>query len=187
MKTDSCSYPPELAADVEITEQRDGERTVFIAGAASVGRYLLLRATEHRVVRLLDGVRTVAGVCEAFDSQTGASLAAPTLIKFLGKLDQYGILAGERATAAAPDLPQSQMHYIRLSLFNPDAFFARLVSRLRWIWTMGFFAFSACLIVLTFLLALMNWASPARKRGSLPPYPALSGVCRRWKRSSCWP
>ncbi|MFN0087259.1 MAG: HlyD family efflux transporter periplasmic adaptor subunit [Blastocatellia bacterium] len=158
MKTDYCSYPPELAADVEITEQRDGERTVFIAGAASVGRYLLLRATEHRVARMIDGSRTVAGVCEAFGEETGATLAAPTLIKFLHKLDQYGILAGERSTAAAPDTSMSQMHYLRLSLFNPDPLFAHIVSKLRWIWTTGFFAFSASLIVLTFLLALMNWA-----------------------------
>ncbi|MDX2030777.1 MAG: HlyD family efflux transporter periplasmic adaptor subunit [Blastocatellia bacterium] len=159
MKTDFRSYPPALAADVEIAPQQDGEQMVFIAGAASVGRYLLLRAAERRVLSLLDGERTVGGVCEAFQAQTGSVLAGPTLIKFLNKLDQYGLLAGERVeSAAAPESPQSQMHYIRFSLFNPDAFLARLVWRLRWIWTTGFFAFSACLIVLTFFLALMNWA-----------------------------
>ena len=35
--------------------------------------------------------------------------------------------------------------------------FAYLIPRLRWIWTTGFFAFSASLMVMTFLLALMNW------------------------------
>ena len=50
MKTDFCTYPPQLAADVEITEQPDGARLAYIAGSASVGRYLLLRATEHQVV-----------------------------------------------------------------------------------------------------------------------------------------
>ena len=158
MKTDFCSYPPALAADVEITVQRDGERTVFIAGAASVGRYLLLRAMEHCVVSLLDGERTVRGVCEAFRTQTGAALAAPTLSKFLTRLDQYGMLAGERADgAAAPESPLSQMHYLRHSFFNPDRLFGFLVARLRWIWTMGFFAFSACLIAGAFLLVLLNW------------------------------
>lgn len=35
-----CVYPPQLADDVEITEQRDGDRLAFIAGSASVGRYI---------------------------------------------------------------------------------------------------------------------------------------------------
>jgi len=97
MKSDYCAYPPQLADDVEITEQRDGARTVFILGAASVGRYLLLRETEQRVMSLLDGGRTGTDVCREFSQQTGASLSLPTLVKFLTKLDNYGILAGERA------------------------------------------------------------------------------------------
>lgn len=55
MKTDYCAYPPEIAADLEITEHRDGARTVYIVGSAFVGRYLLLRATEYQVVGLIDG------------------------------------------------------------------------------------------------------------------------------------
>jgi hypothetical protein len=43
MKTDYTAYPPRLAADVEITEQRDGQRTVFVTCSASIWRYLLLR------------------------------------------------------------------------------------------------------------------------------------------------
>jgi hypothetical protein len=46
MKTDYRSYPPKLAADLEITEQRDAERSVFIVGSAALGRYLLLRGAE---------------------------------------------------------------------------------------------------------------------------------------------
>ena len=55
MKTDYCTYPPQIAADVEITEQRDGERPVHIVGSASVGRYILLREAEFKVLSLLDG------------------------------------------------------------------------------------------------------------------------------------
>ncbi len=43
MKTDYCAYPPQIADDVEIGEQRDGDRPAFIIGSSSVGRYLLLR------------------------------------------------------------------------------------------------------------------------------------------------
>src|SRR4030095_13543593 len=101
MKSDYCAYPPQLAEDVEITEQRDGARTVFILGSASVGRYLLLRATEQRVLSLVDGARTGADICSAFSQQTGASLSLPTLSKFLSKLNDYGVLAGGRSDAVS--------------------------------------------------------------------------------------
>jgi len=41
MKTDYCAYPPQIAPDVEIGEQRDGDRPAFIIGSSStaiVGR-----------------------------------------------------------------------------------------------------------------------------------------------------
>lgn len=76
MKTDYCAYPPEIAADLEITEQRDGARTVYIVGSAFVGRYLLLRATEYQVVGLIDGARAAGAVCAEFDRAAGADFAA---------------------------------------------------------------------------------------------------------------
>ena len=50
MKTYYTAYPPRLAADVQITEQRDGQRTIFVTGSAGVGRYLLLRAIDRQIV-----------------------------------------------------------------------------------------------------------------------------------------
>ena len=97
MKADYCSYPPQLAADVEIAEQRDGERAAFVVGSLAVGRFLLLGETEEQVRRLLDGVRTPADVCAEFERRHGRALALPTLTRFLAKLDEAGILSGERA------------------------------------------------------------------------------------------
>ena len=89
----------------------------------------------------------------------GAPLKLATLVKFLSKLDDYGILAGERSKgAAAPVTPMSQLHYIRFKLFNPDSLFIRLAPKLRWIWTTGFFALTMGLMVLAALLALINSA-----------------------------
>src|SRR5690348_159267 len=114
MTTDYCAYPPELAADLEITEQRDGERTVFIVGSAIVGRYLLLRDVEHQVLGLIDGARAAGDVCCEFGQVTGATLKPATLIKFLSKLDEYGVLAGARSRGVtAPETSVSQFHYIR--------------------------------------------------------------------------
>lgn len=158
MKNDYCAYPPQIAADVEIAEQRDGARLSFIVGSASVGRYLLLRATENQVMGLIDGARAAGEVCAEFNRAAGATLSLATLVKFLSKLDSYGVLAGQRSQGPAVETPQSQAHYIRFKLFNPDPLFARLAPKLRWIWTTGFFAFSSSLMLVALLLALTNWA-----------------------------
>ena len=157
MKSDYTAYPPCLAADVEIAEQPDGERTVFVIGSAGVGRYLLLRAVERQLVGLLDGTRTAREVCGELRQLTGVSLSLAALAKFLAKLDSYGILAGERVQGVAtPETPPSQMHYVRIKLFNPDPLFSRLMPKLRWIWTTDFFAVMTSLMVLALLLALTS-------------------------------
>src|SRR5213594_3864877 len=90
------SFPPCFAVDVEITENRDGDRLAYVVGAATVGRYLLLRATEYNVLRLLSQSLAPGEICTEFKRRYGATLSLPTLKKFLAKLDGVGILAGER-------------------------------------------------------------------------------------------
>lgn len=158
MKPDSCTYPPQLAADVEITEQRDGDRQSFIIGSVSVGRFILLREAEHKVLRLLAESHTPAAVCAAFKQLHDATLTLSTLTRFLTKLDELGILAGARTQREAADDPQaSAQFYYRLRLFHPEHLFARIVTPLRWIWTPGFAWASLGLILLTAALALLAW------------------------------
>jgi hypothetical protein len=163
MKTDYCTYPPQIAADVEITEQRDGDRLAFITGSASVGRYLLLRATEHEVLRLLGENLTPAEVCLEFKQQHGGTLTLATLTKFLTRLDEMGILAGERIVGhQLPEQQLSTQFYFRFSLFNPDPLFVRALRVLRWVWTTEFFVGSLLTMLAAALLALMNGAGVAR-------------------------
>jgi putative peptide zinc metalloprotease protein len=162
MKTDYCVYPPRIASDVEITEHRDGDRPSFIIGSASVGRYLIVRTVEYRVLSLLDEGLTPAAVCIAFGQQHGGTLQLATLTRFLARLDEIGILAGERAKGHDP--PEQQLNtqfYSRFRLFNPDRLFTRLVSVLPWVWTTQFFVVSLLLMLMAALLALMNGAEVA--------------------------
>src|SRR5215510_10012293 len=106
MKSDYCAYPPQLADDVEITEQSDGDR---------------------RVLSLLEGSLTPASLCEEFTLRHGGKLQPATLAKFLTKLDEVGILAGERVEGRQP--PEQRLgaqFYTRFKLFNPDPLFTRL-------------------------------------------------------------
>jgi putative peptide zinc metalloprotease protein len=159
MRSEYRTYPPQMAGDVEIIQQPDGNRPAFIVGCASAGRFILLGETECRVLKLLDGSHTPAEVCEEFTRLNDAKLTQRTLIKFLTKLDQAGILAGERVNSVVPaDLMPGPQFYLRWKLFNPDRLFERMIPILRWIWTPGFVAFSIFLAAVALLFALMNWA-----------------------------
>ena len=80
MKTDYCSYSPQIAADVEVTEQRDGERVGFVIGSTSAGRYILVRETEHRVLGLISETLTPEAVCAEFLRQHAQSARSRTSI-----------------------------------------------------------------------------------------------------------
>jgi putative peptide zinc metalloprotease protein len=159
MKTDYCAYPPRIAADVEIAEQRDGDRTAFVINSPSVGRYLLLRTAEYRALRLLDDNLTPAAVCDEYMRRHGGTLRIPILTRFLTRLDEAGILAGRRAEGLRPQGQHTPAQfYTRFRLFNPDPLFTRLVGALGWVWTMPFFVVSLLLTLMAALLALMNVA-----------------------------
>src|SRR5205814_591235 len=111
-----------------------------IAGSAAVGRYLLLGESERQVIELLNGERTTAGVCEELARRNGAAPPAADLARFLGKLDEVGILEGKRAARPTQALLGGNQVYLRYNLFNPEPLFARLLPLLRWIWTSWFFA-----------------------------------------------
>src|SRR6266567_6394913 len=156
MNSEYLSYPPRMADDVEIIEQRDGDRLAFIVGSASAGRFILLGETECRVLRSLTGTFAPAEVCEEFWRRYNAKLALATLKKFLGRLDEAAILQGERRLAASPNLMPGPQFYVRWKLFNPDRLFEKMVSRLGWIWTKGFVIVTLLLMGLALLLSMIH-------------------------------
>jgi len=166
MKTYYCAYPPQIAVDVEIGEQRDGDRPAFVVGSSSVGRYLLLRTAEYRVLQLLGEGLMPAAICMEFRQRYGATLTLTTLTKFLTRLDETGIIAGERGEGHYPLEQQlNSQFYTRFRLFNPDPLFTRVVGKLGWIWTTRFFVISLLLMLTTVITALMNDAEVTRYGG----------------------
>lgn len=165
MKSDYCVYPPQPADDLEMAEQPDGERVVWVVGSASIGRYLLLGEIERQVLLLIDGQRTPLQICEAFQTQHGGKLSLVTLTKFLTKLDQTGILAGVRSELGAAE--GAAQHYVRFKLFNPDQLFARMIPALRWIWTTEFFVVSTAMMLLAVWLSVRDWPQLSAHAGRL--------------------
>ena len=157
MKAEFLAYPPQLAEDVEIIERREGARTKFIVGSASTGRFILLGEIECNVLRMLVGKLIPAAVCEEFQRVHEAKLTPATLTKFLRRLDETGLLAGERSSReSSSNLMNGSQFYARWKLFNPDQLFEKMVSRLGWIWTRGFVIATLLLMGLTVMLSLTH-------------------------------
>jgi putative peptide zinc metalloprotease protein len=175
--TDYCAYPPQLADDVEVAEQRDSDRMVYVVGSASVARFLILRETEYKVFQLLGESLAPPELCEEFRRRHGGTLPLATLTKFITKLDDAGLMAGARPVSghSKKDQQLTRQPYIRFSLFNPDRLFARMVPPLRWIWTPQFVTFTVLMMLVTLLLALMNPAEVATYGGYVlrEHYPAI--------------
>ncbi len=156
MKTDYNEYPPRTGTDIEVIEQFDGGRRSFIIGSSASGRYILLRENEYRVFGLLDASCTLEEICREFEKRYGGTLRLETLVKFLARLDQYGILAGQRSRERDAGALKGNQSYLRFKIFNPDTLFESIVRRLRWIWTTTFFAVSILSMAALLLIALIN-------------------------------
>ncbi len=157
MKTSYCQYPPEIDNEVEVTPQQDAERQIYVVGRPSVGRYIKLGQTEYHVLQLIGG-RTLPEISATFAAQFGGNLTVATITKFLTKLNQVNLLAGEGLSAESSQQRFSRHAYLRLRLFDPDPLFSLLVPKLRWIWTPAFVIVSLLLMWMTLLLALGDWA-----------------------------
>ncbi len=169
-----CAYPPQLAADVEISQTSGGENPSFVIGSSAAGHYLRLGITEHRVIKLLDGTPAPLAVCSAMQQAHGINLHLATLTRFLTRLDAAGILAGQRFSGRSAAIPGNRF-YLHWMLFNPDRLFTRVSRPLRWIWTSGFLAASLLLIALSAVIAVANWTEIASYAGQIARehYPAV--------------
>jgi putative peptide zinc metalloprotease protein len=154
---DYCSYPPSLADGAEITTRPEIETPSYIAGVPAIGRYLILGPRERSVLDLLDGTRTAQALCCELGGVGVAELAS-----FLSKLDDTGILAGQRSIRFQLAMPSGSRYYLRWRLFHPEPLFGRMLRHLGWIWTPGFLAVSLASIGAACLLAILNWAELLR-------------------------
>lgn len=156
MRNSYCQYPPEIDNEVEVSPQPEAERLVYVVGRPAIGRYIKLGQTEYQVLQLIGG-RSLADVSTAYGQQYGGNLTVGTLVKFLAKLNQVNLLAGEGLSAESSQQQLSRHAYVQFRLFDPDPLFSLLVPKLRWIWTPGFVVITLLLMLMTLLIVLGNW------------------------------
>lgn len=157
----------------------------FVVKDPLAGTYFKLGEQEHFLLMLLDGLRDEAAICAAFKAQFGEELSVDDLRGFVDMVDGRGLLQSasgavtasrvRKATDAFGDedddddfspvsaatgffsrLTQQSILYCRVRVFDPDRFFNWLEPKIRWVWSAGFLATTACFILAAMLLVAAN-------------------------------
>jgi multidrug efflux pump subunit AcrA (membrane-fusion protein) len=124
-----CLYPARLGEQVDVTEQVEDGQTRYIIRNRATSRYFLLRAAEYQIFQRIDGENEIDRICVP-TSGAGPKASRPAVVKFLSRLDSFGLLA--RGGAPEQATTQDRGHYARFKLFNPDRLLARLDVALGW-------------------------------------------------------
>jgi len=148
-----CHYPPKLAHEVDITERVDPDGTRYIVRNTATSRYFILKQTEFSILSQFDGEQTVSNVASGLSTGTNPRVAIPTLVRFLTKLDSFGLLARGGSENTFTTYQSARGLYIKFRLFNPDKFLASIDNVIGWALTKSSIVASfALMTVVAFLL-----------------------------------
>jgi len=147
-----CHYPPKLAPEVDITERVDPDGTRYIVRNTATSRYFILKQTEFNILNQFDGVQAVPDVAGGLSLGTNPHAAIPTLVRFLTKLDSFGLLARGGSENAVSTHHSARGLYIKFRLFNPDKFLASLDKLVGWALTKSSIVISFGLMALVAFL-----------------------------------
>ena len=163
---------PACRPDLVIRCTGEGEHVVKLPVD---GAYFRIGDVEHFLLTQLDGEKSAASICLAFEQRFGEPLSPGDLNEFIGTVRPLGLLVstgqpGESAgrTAARPtaddDDAETGMNgsgsilFFRRTLFNPDRLLNLLEPPLRFIWTQCFVVLSA-LAIFAALMIVWNCRS----------------------------
>ncbi|MEO7521614.1 MAG: HlyD family efflux transporter periplasmic adaptor subunit [Gemmatimonas sp.] len=153
---------------MRLLEQRLKGEPSFVAKSPSTGAYARFREHEARVVRLLDGERTMAQIAAALAAD-GLAVSASAVEAFVNRLAALGFVERtleERTSAQLERLRQERRQRRRRPLFrgellrmrfpvgNPDALLTRTMPWVRWAFTPTFV--TASLVAFVAYLAFMG-------------------------------
>ncbi|HEY7545178.1 MAG TPA: hypothetical protein VID27_09860, partial [Blastocatellia bacterium] len=138
-------YPPRLADSIDVTEQIENDITRYVIRNTATSRYFLLKEPEYLIFRQFDGTQTPAQIARGGRAGDGPRVSLAALVRFLGKLDSFGLLARAGEGSATTEQKSQRGLYLRIHLFNPDRLLAWMDHCLGW-------AFSRPLIIASFVM-----------------------------------
>jgi multidrug resistance efflux pump len=152
---------PKFRSDLEVSEQRAGAATVYVLKEPASGRIYRLPEVAYFIARQFDGQSTSEEIRKRVEEKFGDALSQEELDAYITQLRKLGLLEGAAqapaAQAPAAGRVRGDLLYLRFKAFNPDRFLERLLPWFRWVYTRGFVAGSAALMLFALAVAVANW------------------------------
>jgi multidrug resistance efflux pump len=168
---------PKFRSDLQVSEQRTRNATVYVLKEPASGRIFRLPETAYFIARQLDGRTAPEDICRRVVEKFGEPLAADAFDSFLADLRKLGLVedvtAGPRPGPAPRGRIRGDLLYLRLKAFDPDAALDRLLPKVRLCFTAGFVWFSAALFLLAVCVAVTDWPDIRQELGGLARFHAL--------------
>jgi multidrug efflux pump subunit AcrA (membrane-fusion protein) len=162
---------PALRSDLSIIEQTfRGERSYVVKDLAAQ-KYFRFGATEVRVMKSFDGRRTPQEIAIAL-AEEGIRVSTQAIEGFARKLSNAGFLErtlaerstlqmerlrAERQKRRRPALFRGELLRMRWSFGDPDAWLARVLPGIRWMFTPALLAASSALFAIYFVILFGQW------------------------------
>jgi putative peptide zinc metalloprotease protein len=151
--------PPRLRRDLTVSYQQTAGATVCVLKDPVSGKFFRLGELEQFIAEQLDGETPLEVVRQRTEARFGAALPTPTLADFVKHLDKAHLLEveGSRRKRRRGRIRGSPL-YLRVSLFDPNGLFDRLLRRVRLCFTPPFVVLSSAIIVLAVGVTIANWS-----------------------------
>jgi multidrug resistance efflux pump len=154
-----------------VTSRRDGaDGAVVVVKDPVAGRFFRFREIEHFIARQLDGETPVGAIQARVEEHFRAPLARETLVRFVGRLEQLGLLEGSvpgGASGQGTRRLRGSLLYLRLKAFDPDRVLGRLVGWVDWCFRPGTLVVSVLLVAVALGVSVANGAEVGRDLGRL--------------------
>ncbi|HEV8260079.1 MAG TPA: PqqD family peptide modification chaperone [Burkholderiales bacterium] len=151
---------PRFRSDLEVSEQRAGEATVFVLKEPSSGRIFRLPEVAYFIARQLDGQSAPEDIRRKVEEKYGDALSQEELDAYTTQLRRLGLLDGATQAPAAQATAarvRGDLLYLRFKAFDPDRHLEHLLPAFCWVFTRGFVAGSVALVLFAFAVAAVNW------------------------------
>jgi putative peptide zinc metalloprotease protein len=136
-------------------------REYYVIKDPITGSFFRFQQAEHFITRLLDGETPIPIVREKVEAEFGAHVTQDTIDSFLRTLGACNLLESDghsgQPRGSKPGRLRGNLFQIRLTLFDPNAFFNRILPALRFFFTPGFCYVSACVVLMGVAVLFMNW------------------------------